>query len=116
MTRRTERINRFIRREITELLQRQVNDPRLSGFISVTKVETSPDLRHSKVFISTLGNEAEKEEVLAGFTAASGFFRGELASRLRSRHVPELSFYPDDSIERGARVLELIEQGKANSG
>lgn len=110
MTRRTERISNLIRQEISDLLREQVNDPRLNSFISITKVSTSPDLRHAKVFVSTLGSEASKNEILQGFATASGFFRKELARHLRLRHVPELSFHLDDTIERGAEVLRLIEQ------
>ena len=110
MTRRTERISNLIRQEISDLLREQVNDPRLNSFISITKVSTSPDLRHAKVFVSTLGSEANKDEILQGFATASGFFRKELARHLRLRHVPELSFHLDDTIERGAKVLRLIEQ------
>lgn len=109
MTRRTERINNLIRQEICDLLQRQIKDPRLSSFISVTKVVTSPDLRHAKVLVSVFGDEIQKEAVLQGFRAASGFFRRELARRLTLRRIPELSFYADDSIERGARVLNIID-------
>lgn len=115
MTRRTERINNLIRQEISGLLQQQVNDPRLTSFISVTKVSTSRDLGHAKVFVSALGNEANKREILQGFTAASGFLRKELARRLRIRHIPELSFHFDNSIERGAEILKLIEQVAPNS-
>ncbi len=114
MTRRTERINNLIRQEISGLLQQQVNDPRLTSFISVTKVSTSRDLGHAKVFVSALGNEANKREILQGFTAASGFLRKELARRLRIRHIPELSFHFDNSIERGAEILKLIEQVAPN--
>jgi len=110
MTRRTERLNSLIRLEISELLRQQVNDPRLGSLISVTRVSTSPDLQRAKVFVSTLGDEANRSETLRGFTAASGFLRRELARRLRLRQTPELSFHFDDSIERGTEVLTLIEQ------
>jgi ribosome-binding factor A len=115
MTRRTERVSSLIRQEISDLLRQQVNDPRLMSFISVTKVSTSRDLSHAKVFISTLGDEINKGEILKGFTAASGFLRRQLAGRLRLKHIPELSFHLDDSIERGAKVLRLIEQVTSNS-
>jgi len=115
MTRRTERISNLIRREISELLQTQINDPRLSSFISVTKVSTSPDLKHAKVFVSVLGDEAAKREMLQGFTAASGFLRRELSEHLTLRCTPELSFHLDDSVKRGADVLKLIEQVAADS-
>ena len=110
MTRRTERIDSIIKKEISDLLREQINDPRLTSLISITKVATSPDLKHSRVFISTLGDQVNKTEILQGFTAASGFLRRQLANRLELKHTPELSFHLDDSIERGAEVLKLIEQ------
>src|SRR4030043_2335429 len=110
MKRRTERINSIIQQEISDLLREQMNSPRLTSFISITKVSTSPDLKHAKVFISTLGDKVNKDEILQGFTAASGFLRRQLANRLELKHTPELSFHLDDSIERGAEVLKLIEQ------
>ncbi len=110
MTRRTERVNSIIQQEISYLLREQVNDPRLTSLISITKVSTSPDLKHAKVFISTLGDKVNKNEILQGFTAASGFLRRQLANRLKLKHMPELSFHLDNSIERGAEVLRLIEQ------
>ena len=110
MSRRGERTSKLIRREISGLLEREVNDPRLSTLISVTEVSLSPDLRHAKVFVSTLGNEINKEDMLAGFNNASGFLRRELASHLKLKYTPQLSFHYDDSIERGARLLKLIGQ------
>jgi len=110
MSRRSERTSKLIRREISGLLEREVNDPRLSTLISVTEVSLSPDLRHAKVFVSTLGNEINKEDMLAGFNNASGFLRRELASHLKLKYTPQLSFHYDDSIERGARLLKLIGQ------
>jgi ribosome-binding factor A len=110
MTRRAERISNLIRQEISELLQEQINDPRLSSLISITQVITSPDLMQAKIYVSILGDKADRNEMLRGFKAASGFFRRELARRLTLRHVPELSFHFDDSIERGTNILQLIEQ------
>jgi len=112
---RIERVNNLIRQEISELLQRQVKDPRLDGFVAVTEVSTSPDLRYAKVFVSCMGSEEEKQEMMSGLLAASGFFRNKLAKRLRLRRIPELSFHWDDSIERGAHLLQLIDEVSANS-
>ena len=108
MSRRSERTSKLIQREISELLEREVNDPRLSRLISVTEVTLSPDLKHAKVFVSTLGSEINKEDMLAGFNNASGFLRKELALHLKLKYTPQLSFYYDDSIERGANLLKLI--------
>jgi len=110
MTRRVQRLNNLIRQEISELLQRQVKDPRLGSFIAVTEVSISPDLRCAKIFVSHIGNEEEKQETMSTLASASGFFRRELAKRLRVRRIPELSFQWDDTIERGAHLLELIDQ------
>lgn len=108
MSRRSERTGKLIQREISVLLEREVSDPRLIRLISVTEVTLSPDLRHAKVFVSTMGSEINKEEMLAGFNDASGFLRRELASHLKLRYTPHLSFHYDDSIERGARLTELL--------
>ncbi len=110
MSRRTERLNKVIKQEISRLLEREVNDPRLSNSISVTEVSVSPDLKYAKVFVSILGNETDKTEMLVGFNAASGFLRKKLALHLKLRCVPQLSFHYDNSIEQGARLLKLIEQ------
>jgi ribosome-binding factor A len=109
MSRRSERTSKLIQREISGLLEREVNDPRLSKLISVTEVTLSPDLKYAKIFVSTLGDQiGNKEEMLAGFNKASGFLRRELASHLKLRYAPKLSFHYDDSIERGARLLKLM--------
>ena len=110
MTHRIEQVNKLIRREISELLQREVKDPRLGTFVAVTEVSTSPDLKYAKVFVSHISNEVEKQEILSVLTAASGFFRNELAQRLRLRRIPELSFRWDNSIKQGDHILNLIDQ------
>ena len=115
MAHRIERVNSIIRQEISELLQRQVKDPRLGNLVAVTNVSTSPDLRHAKIFVSRIGSEEEKQETLSVLAAASGFFRNELAKRLRLRHIPELNFQWDDSIEQGDYLLQLIDEVSSDS-
>jgi ribosome-binding factor A len=110
MSHRIRRINQLIREELSQLLQRQVKDPRLSGFIAVNEVITSPDLKRARVYISKVADEQEKEKILSALASASGYLHSELFKRLQMRHVPELSFHWDDSIERGTHLLELIEQ------
>ena len=110
MAHRIERVNNLIRREISELLQHQVKDPRLGAFVSVTEVFTSPDLRQAKVFVSRIGSKEDKQDILNALVTATGFFRKELAKHMRLRHIPELSFQWDDSIERGDHLLRLIDQ------
>jgi ribosome-binding factor A len=109
VSRRTERLSQLIRDEVSDLLQRGINDPRLARIISVTGVEISPDLREAKIMVSVIGSEEEKADTLRGFKAASGFFRRELAHRIGIRQFPDIFFDLDDSIERGERVLGLIE-------
>ena len=110
MAHRIERVNNLIRREISELLRRHVKDPRLGSFVIVTEVSVSSDLRHAKIFVSSIGSGEDKQETLSALSTASGFLRNELARHLKLRRVPELSFQWDDSIERGAHLLELIDQ------
>ncbi len=110
MAHRIERVNSLIRQEISQLLQRQVKDPRLGNFIAVTEVSTSPDLKYARVFVSRIGSEEEKQETLSALASASGFFRRELARRLKLRYTPVLSFQWDDSIERGDHLLQLINE------
>ena len=110
MTRRTERLNQVIQIEISDLLRKHINDPRLNGLISVTGVSISNDLKNATVLISALCDNADKKEILKGFTSASGFLRRELAHRLNIRVTPELSFEFDDSIERGVNLVNLIDK------
>lgn len=110
MAHRIERVNNLIRREISELIQRQVKDPRLDAFVTITEVVTSTDLKHAKVFVSCISGKQEEQKILSVMTAASGFLRTELARNLKLRRVPELSFHWDDSIEHGDRILRLIDQ------
>ena len=110
MAHRIGRVNSLIRQEISELLTRQVKDPRLGNFIAVTEVFTSPDLKSAKVFISHLGSEEEKKQTLNALSSASGYFRRELAKRLKLRCIPVLSFQWDDSIAHGDHILQLIDE------
>jgi ribosome-binding factor A len=113
---RLARLNSLMRQELSELLQRQVKDPRLSGMISVTEVSIAPDLKFAKVYVSSLGGVAEKDKVLRSLASAAGFLRGELSKNIRMRSTPELEFLWDDSIERGAHILELLDQVKTSDG
>ena len=110
MAHRIERVNSLIRREISELIQHQIKDPRLGAFVSVTAVNTTPDLKYAKVFVSSICSQEEKQKILNVLTGASGFFRKELTRELKLRHIPELSFHWDDSIERGDRLSRLIDE------
>jgi len=111
MTRRAERVNDLLREEISSIVHRDLKDPRLGGLISITEVETSPDFRHARVFVSVMGTDEERVASLKALNSAAGFMRRELRARLQSlRYLPELTFKPDDSIERGMRLSALINQ------
>ena len=103
---RIGRINEEIQRELAALIP-TVKDPRVSGMISVTAVETTPDLKFAKIYISALDKGGE-EQVLRGLKSASGYLRRELGRALQLRYTPELSFVQDDSIVKGAHILELL--------
>lgn len=117
MSRRTDRVNELMREQISELLLREVKDPRISqGLVSITQVEVSPDLRRATVFVSHLGTDDERKEALIGLEKAKAFLHRELSQRLDMRHVPDLFFRFDPSIERGARLAELIHEVSGQGG
>ena len=103
---RIGRINEEIQRELSSLI-RTVKDPRVSGMISVTAVNTTPDLKFCKVYISVL-DKSDVEQVLKGLKSASGYLRRELGRALNLRNTPELTFVRDDSIDHGAHILDLL--------
>ena len=103
---RIGRINEEIQRELAALIP-TVKDPRVSGMISVTAVETTPDLKFAKIYISALDKGGE-EQVLRGLKSASGYLRRELGRSLNLRYTPELTFVRDDSINKGAHILEML--------
>lgn len=111
---RQERLNSQVKEELAELLRR-VKDPRI-GFVSVTDVEVTPDLKQARVYVSVLGDEAARSATMAGLRSATGFLRSELARRIRVRQMPEIEWRYDDSIERGARISELLNQVKRERG
>lgn len=110
MTRRTERLNDLLREEISDILRREIKDPRIGEFLSVTEVDVSPDLRQAKVYISVMGSDEEKTATFKGLRTAAGFVRRSLRGRLTLRRTPDLTFFPDDSISQGARIMTLLEQ------
>jgi ribosome-binding factor A len=109
MTQRTQRIDELLRQEIGEILTREVQDPHI-GFATVTQVETSPDLRHARVWVSVIGERGERDETIAALDRAMPFVRRELGHRLRLKRIPELQVRLDDSAERGTRVLQLLHE------
>lgn len=109
MTQRTDRVDELLRQEIGQLLAREVADPRI-GFATITDVETTPDLRHAKVWVSVIGTEAERNAAVAALAHAMPFIRHELGARLRIKRIPELHVRLDDTSERGTRVLRLLSE------
>ena len=108
---RIGRINEEIQRELASLIP-NVKDPRVSGLISVTAVDTTPDLRYAKIYISVL-DKSDCAQVLKGLKSASGYLRRELGHALQLRYTPELTFVRDDSIDHGAHILSILRDPKA---
>jgi len=107
--RRVDRLNQLLREELSRLIRREMKDPRVSG-VTVTGVETSPDLRHAKVFVRTLRDEPTAEDAVEGLQSAEGFLRKKLGKELRIRRVPEFNFQVDRSLERVRRIESLLDQ------
>ena len=112
MSQRTDRIDELLRQEIGSILARDLKDPRI-GFATVTRVETTPDLRHARVWVSVIGQPGERTETVAALERSMGFVRRELGLRLRLRRIPDLHVRSDDTIERGTRVLHLLDELEA---
>lgn len=117
MSRRTERVNELLRDELSDLLLREVRDPRLGGLISITRVEVTPDLCNARVYVSVMQEPEERTAAVRALNAAAAFLHRELKQRLQMRRVPFLVFKLDTSIEEGAAVLahldEIARQSKA---
>ncbi len=109
MSQRMERVDELLRQEIGDLLAKELADPRI-GFVTITDVETSPDLRHAKVWISVIGGRSDRVESVRALQASMGFVRHELGKRLRIKRIPALHIELDDSAERGTRVLHLLQE------
>ena len=102
------RVNESVREVISEALG-ELKDPRI-GFVTVTGVETSPDLRHAKVFVSVLGSEKKRDKSLQGLEAAHGILQAKLAQELRMKRTPQLAFEYDPTVERGVHMTKLIDE------
>ena len=109
MSRRTERLNSQIRRDLSELLLYEVKDPRVSGVVSVTRVDVSPDIQSAKVYVSVYGTLREKEKTMAALSSAAGFLRRHLRGRLDTRQTPTLRFLLDDTLTEGNKMLDLLD-------
>jgi ribosome-binding factor A len=112
VSQRTERVDELLRQEIGSIVARDVADPRI-GFATITSVETTPDLRHAKVWVSVIGQPAERDATVAALRRAMPFVRHELGTRLRIKRIPDLHVHLDDTAERGTRVLQLLSELEA---
>ena len=112
MSERTKQLDVLLRQEIAEIVNREVGDPRI-GFVTITDVETSPDLRHARVFVTVLGDDVRRKKALEGLRSAASFVRRSLSKRLHHmRRIPELTFDYDDALERETRIEKLLDQIK----
>lgn len=110
--RRPDRVAEAIREEVATYLTEGVKDPRVRGMVTVTGVDVTRDLRHAKVFVSVLGDDAERADTMAGLAGMAAHLRGHVGRALRLRSAPELSFRYDQSVTNAARIETLLEQIK----
>ncbi len=111
---RAVRVSQSIKRELSDMIRRDVKDARISGLVSITEVECTSDLRNARVFISVFGTDEQKQSTMAALQDQAGHIRGELCRRLSLRFAPEMTFKLDDSLERGAKVTDIL--GKISRG
>ncbi|PYS04046.1 MAG: 30S ribosome-binding factor RbfA [Acidobacteria bacterium] len=110
--RRIDRIEEQFRIELSEIIEREIHDPRI-GLATVIHVKVSPDLRHARVFVTVLGNDAQRKKTLEGLRSAASYARHSLSKRLHHlKRIPELTFDYDETVEKGMRIEELLEQIK----
>lgn len=106
---RMRRVDEAMRAVLSDAISKDLQDPRV-GFVTVTGVKTSPDLRHARVYVSVLGDDAERAASLEALQAAHGFLQGRVAHSLRLKHTPTLAFDYDPSVDRGMRITELLDE------
>ena len=105
---RMRRVDEAVRAVLSDAITQEIKDPRV-GFVTVTAVKTSPDLRHARVYVSVLGDEPTRADSLDGLRSAHGFLQRRIASELRLKHTPTLEFEYDDTVERGIRLSALLD-------
>lgn len=104
------RVNEVVREVVSGAIATELQDPRI-GFVTVTAVDTSPDLRSARVYVSVLGDEEEREATLAALQSSHGVLQSKIAAELRLKRTPTLSFHYDESVERGDRITRLLDDG-----
>jgi ribosome-binding factor A len=107
-TGRMRRVDEAVRAVLSDAIAKDLQDPRV-GFVTVTGVKTSPDLRHARVYVSILGDEAVRAESLDGLRSARGFLQGRVAAELTLKHTPTIVFEFDESVDRGMRITQLLQ-------
>lgn len=107
---RLNRISEEVKRVVSDLIQREIKDPRINPFTSVTRVEVTNDLSYANIYISVMGNDEDKENTLVGLKSAKGFIRREIGNRIDLRHAPEPVFHIDESIEHSLYISKLIDR------
>jgi ribosome-binding factor A len=112
---RMRRVDEAVRAVLSDAIAKHLQDPRV-GFVTVTAVKTSPDLRHARVYVSVLGDEQARAETLDGLRSGHGFLQGHVAAELSLKHTPTLTFEYDESIDRGMRITRLLDEGPARPG
>jgi len=105
------RVNEALREVLSARIAAGLKDPRV-GFVTVTSVDTSPDLQHARVYVSVLGSEEEREESLEGLNSSAGYLQAVIGGEVRMKRTPTLRFVHDDSIDHGFRISELLEDGE----
>jgi ribosome-binding factor A len=106
---RMRRVNEAIREVLGDAIATELKDPRI-GFVTVTEVDTSPDLRSARVYVSVLGSEVERKQSLDGLQSSHGYLQGKIASAMRMKRTPTLTFQYDESVDRGVRISRLLDQ------
>jgi ribosome-binding factor A len=108
---RMRRVNEAVREVLSVAISKELKDPRI-GFVTVTEVDTSPDLRHAHVYVSVLGDDSGRAATLAGLDSSRGFLQSRIASELRLKHTPQLGFHYDRGADRSIRISEILRGGE----
>jgi ribosome-binding factor A len=112
---RMRRVDEAVRAVLSDAIAKDLQDPRV-GFVTVTAVKTSPDLHHTRVYVSVLGDERARSDTLDGLRSARGFLQGRVAAELSLKNTPTITFEYDESIDRGMRISQLIDRGPDPDG
>ncbi len=112
---RMRRVDEAMREVLSDAIAKELKDPRI-GFVTVTGVKTSPDLRHARVYVSVLGDESERAATIEGLRSAHGFLQRRLSTQLTLKHTPSLTFEYDESVDRGMRISRLLDEAQLQEG